>query len=217
MKEEKNRRNPVLIEYNNKALAEKVSTCTLIWLFSGCFGVRYGGGGWYHPSDRFGFVDYRVGKCDGCYSTDEAEGAEFEKYKQIPQYQQMNAHFTLSDFKFIFFWNIYRLSVGDRRSVYDRFIFSFSNRRSPQADEAGHDVPACGIQGFLDGIWCRVITQRAVNIFDWLSPTCFYYIRIYFLVALWNLQEPSNANALTKFEDSHPPGIGDGADYLRRF
>lgn len=28
----------------------------------------------------------------------------FEKYKQIAQYKYINAHFTLSDFKFIFFW-----------------------------------------------------------------------------------------------------------------
>lgn len=29
---------------------------------------------------------------------------EFEKYKQTPQYQLLNAGFTLEDFKFIFFW-----------------------------------------------------------------------------------------------------------------
>lgn len=29
---------------------------------------------------------------------------EFDKYKQTPQYQLLNIHFTLSDFKFIFFW-----------------------------------------------------------------------------------------------------------------
>ena len=30
--------------------------------------------------------------------------AEFDKYKQTPQYQILNTEFTLSDFKFIFFW-----------------------------------------------------------------------------------------------------------------
>jgi cytochrome c oxidase assembly protein subunit 15 len=29
---------------------------------------------------------------------------EFDKYKQTPQYELLNADFTLSDFKFIFFW-----------------------------------------------------------------------------------------------------------------
>jgi len=28
----------------------------------------------------------------------------FHRYKQIPQYQYINTHFTLNDFKFIFFW-----------------------------------------------------------------------------------------------------------------
>jgi len=30
--------------------------------------------------------------------------AEFDKYKQTPQFQLLNANFTLADFKFIFFW-----------------------------------------------------------------------------------------------------------------
>lgn len=30
--------------------------------------------------------------------------AEFEKYRQTPQYNLLNVHFTLADFKFIFFW-----------------------------------------------------------------------------------------------------------------
>jgi heme a synthase len=29
---------------------------------------------------------------------------EFNKYRQTPQYQLLNSDFTLSDFKFIFFW-----------------------------------------------------------------------------------------------------------------
>jgi cytochrome c oxidase assembly protein subunit 15 len=35
---------------------------------------------------------------------------EFDKYRQTPQFQVINTHFTLSDFKFIFFWEwIHRL------------------------------------------------------------------------------------------------------------
>src|SRR5690349_14917592 len=29
---------------------------------------------------------------------------EFAKYQQIPQFQKLNAHFTLDDFKRIYFW-----------------------------------------------------------------------------------------------------------------
>ena len=36
----------------------------------------------------------------------------FELYKQTPQYHKINAHFTLSDFKFIYFWEyMHRLWV----------------------------------------------------------------------------------------------------------
>jgi cytochrome c oxidase assembly protein subunit 15 len=36
----------------------------------------------------------------------------FEKYKQIAQYKYLNAHFTLSDFKFIFFWEWFHRFMG---------------------------------------------------------------------------------------------------------
>ena len=36
--------------------------------------------------------------------TDQQWAAEFSKYQQTPQYQLLNSTFTLSDFKFIFFW-----------------------------------------------------------------------------------------------------------------
>lgn len=37
---------------------------------------------------------------------------EFEKYKQIPQYQEINSHFNLSDFKFIYFWEYFHRLFG---------------------------------------------------------------------------------------------------------
>lgn len=36
--------------------------------------------------------------------TDEVWLAEFEKYRQTPQYQLLNTQFTIDDFKFIYFW-----------------------------------------------------------------------------------------------------------------
>ena len=36
--------------------------------------------------------------------SEEQWNVEFEKYKQFPEYQKNNAHFELSDFKFIYFW-----------------------------------------------------------------------------------------------------------------
>lgn len=36
----------------------------------------------------------------------------FEKYKQIPQFEKINSHFTLYDFKFIFFWEYFHRLIG---------------------------------------------------------------------------------------------------------
>ena len=42
--------------------------------------------------------------------SDEAWQAEFEAYKQIPQYSEMNAGMSLADYKFIYFWEwVHRL------------------------------------------------------------------------------------------------------------
>jgi cytochrome c oxidase assembly protein subunit 15 len=49
--------------------------------------------------------------------------AEFDKYRQTPQYQLINGHFTVSDFKFIFFWEwIHRLWA---RLIAFAFLFPF--------------------------------------------------------------------------------------------
>ena len=37
---------------------------------------------------------------------------EFEKYKQIPQYQQVNSYFELADFKRIYFWEYIHRLIG---------------------------------------------------------------------------------------------------------
>lgn len=37
---------------------------------------------------------------------------EFFKYQQIPQYQLINSHFTLDDFKFIYFWEYIHRLIG---------------------------------------------------------------------------------------------------------
>lgn len=43
---------------------------------------------------------------------DEQWNAEFEKYKQFPEYQKVNSHFELEDFKFIFFWEYSHRLLG---------------------------------------------------------------------------------------------------------
>jgi heme a synthase len=43
---------------------------------------------------------------------DAAWQVEFDKYKQIPQYQLLNSHFELSDFKRIYFWEYIHRLIG---------------------------------------------------------------------------------------------------------
>lgn len=42
--------------------------------------------------------------------------AEFEKYQKSPEYEKVNSHFTLSDYKNIFFWEWFHRNLG-------RFLF----------------------------------------------------------------------------------------------
>lgn len=44
--------------------------------------------------------------------TDAAWNEVFAKYQQSPQYQQVNSHMTVDDFKFIFFWEFIHRLIG---------------------------------------------------------------------------------------------------------
>ena len=85
----------------------------IFWLFSGCFlvfGMVVVGGITRLTGSGLSITEWNV--ITGTIPPlNEAQWIEeFDKYKQIPQYSQLNAHFSLSDFKFIYFWEyIHRL------------------------------------------------------------------------------------------------------------
>lgn len=85
----------------------------VLWLFSGCFlvfGMVVVGGITRLTGSGLSITEWNV--ITGTIPPlNEAQWIEeFDKYKQIPQYTSLNAHFTLSDFKFIYFWEyIHRL------------------------------------------------------------------------------------------------------------
>ena len=56
--------------------------------------------------------------------TDNAWQEEFEKYQQFPEYQQLNQGMTLSQFKFIFFWEYVHRLIGRLLGVL--FIIPFT-------------------------------------------------------------------------------------------
>lgn len=85
----------------------------VIWLLSGCFlvfGMVVVGGITRLTGSGLSITEWDVVTGTIPPLSDEAWQQEFDKYKQIPQYAQVNAHFTIEDFKFIYFWEyIHRL------------------------------------------------------------------------------------------------------------
>ena len=56
--------------------------------------------------------------------TDNAWQEEFEKYQQFPEYQKLNQGMTLSQFKFIFFWEYVHRLIGRLLGIF--FIIPFA-------------------------------------------------------------------------------------------
>lgn len=97
----------------NSVHSEKYKSQVLLWLFTGCFlvfGMVVVGGITRLTGSGLSITEWKV-ISGSIPPLNEAQWMEaFEKYKQIPQYQQQNSHFELADFKFIYFWEfIHRL------------------------------------------------------------------------------------------------------------
>ena len=93
--------------------SEKYKSQVLLWLFTGCFlvfGMVVVGGITRLTGSGLSITEWKV-ISGSIPPLNEAQWMEaFEKYKQIPLYQQQNSHFELVDFKFIYFWEfIHRL------------------------------------------------------------------------------------------------------------
>lgn len=85
----------------------------VVWLLTGCFlvfGMVVVGGITRLTGSGLSITEWKVitGAIPPLNETQWQQ--EFDKYKLIPQYREMNYHFTLKDFKFIYFWEyIHRL------------------------------------------------------------------------------------------------------------
>ena len=89
----------------------------IIWLFSGCFLVFIMvvvGGITRLTNSGLSMTDWHL-VTDTFPPLSEAKWQEaFERYKQFPEYQKINIHndFTLSDYKFIYFWEWFHRFIG---------------------------------------------------------------------------------------------------------
>ena len=87
----------------------KNNKSVIIWLLSGCFLVFVMvvvGGITRLTNSGLSMTDWHL-VTDTFPPLTEAKWQEtFEAYKQFPEYQKINIHndFTLSDYKFIYFW-----------------------------------------------------------------------------------------------------------------
>ena len=96
---------------------KKDNKSVIIWLLSGCFLVFIMvvvGGITRLTNSGLSMTDWHL-VTDTFPPLTEAKWQEtFEQYKQFPEYQKINIHndFTLSDYKFIYFWEWFHRFIG---------------------------------------------------------------------------------------------------------
>jgi cytochrome c oxidase assembly protein subunit 15 len=96
---------------------KKENKSVIIWLLSGCFLIFLMvvvGGITRLTNSGLSMTDWHL-VTDTLPPLSEAKWQEaFEKYKQFPEYQKINIHndFSLSDYKFIYFWEWFHRFIG---------------------------------------------------------------------------------------------------------
>jgi cytochrome c oxidase assembly protein subunit 15 len=96
---------------------KKENRAVIIWLLSGCFLVFVMvvvGGITRLTNSGLSMTDWHL-VTDTLPPLTEAKWQEaFDRYKQFPEYQKINIHndFTLSDYKFIYFWEWFHRFIG---------------------------------------------------------------------------------------------------------
>ncbi|WP_020530526.1 COX15/CtaA family protein [Flexithrix dorotheae] len=137
-------------------MKEKIDKAILIWLLSGCFLIATMviiGGITRLTHSGLSMVEWKL-IMGSIPPLNEAEWMEtFEKYKQTPEFKIKHSHFTLSEFKSIFFWEYFHRMIG--RFIGIVFIvpflyFLFNKRLSKPMFQKLLIVLAMGaFQGFL--------------------------------------------------------------------
>lgn len=185
----------------------------ILWLFMGCFlifGMVVVGGITRLTGSGLSITEWKV-VTGAIPPLNEAQWIDaFTKYKQIPQYKLMNSDFTLSDFKYIFFWEFIHRLFGRMIGVVFAIGFIYFYRKKIISKELMPKLLFMfvlgGIQGFLG--WYMVSSGLTENVrvshirlaihltFAFIT---FGYI---FKVALSQLfpVKSSNGYAVTKYE-----------------
>lgn len=93
----------------------KYRKAIIIWLLSGCFLIAAMvviGGITRLTGSGLSITEWKLVRGTIPPLNEQQWNEEFENYKQIPQYQLLNYHYTLEDFKKIFFWEYLHRLLG---------------------------------------------------------------------------------------------------------
>jgi len=96
-------------------MTEKSSRPVILWLLSGClliFCMVVIGGITRLTGSGLSITEWNVVMGAVPPLNEQQWNEAFEKYQQIPQFQKLNYHFTLDDFKKIFFWEYLHRLIG---------------------------------------------------------------------------------------------------------
>ena len=143
---------------------KKENNYVIIWLLSGClllFTMVVVGGITRLTNSGLSMTDWHLVTDTFPPFTEEKWSQAFDEYKKFPEYQKINDHndFTLSDYKFIYFWEWFHRFIG--RIIGLAFIvpfvyFLFTKRLSTET------IKKCfvllfmgGFQGFLGWFMVR--------------------------------------------------------------
>ncbi|MFE3870355.1 COX15/CtaA family protein [Flavobacterium sp. ZS1P70] len=96
---------------------KKENNYVIIWLLSGClllFMMVVVGGITRLTNSGLSMTDWHLVTDTFPPLTEEKWSQAFEEYKKFPEYQKINIHndFTLSDYKFIYFWEWFHRFIG---------------------------------------------------------------------------------------------------------
>jgi cytochrome c oxidase assembly protein subunit 15 len=173
---------------------KKENNYVIIWLLSGClllFMMVIVGGITRLTNSGLSMTDWHLVTDTFPPLTEEKWSHAFEEYKKFPEYQKINIHndFTLSDYKFIYFWEWFHRFIG--RIIGLAFIvpfvyFLFKKRLSTAT------IKKCvvllfmgGFQGFLGWFMVRsgLIDNPDVSHFRLALHLTFAFIT--FAYTLW--------------------------------
>ena len=196
----------------NSVHSEKYKSQVLLWLFAGCFlvfGMVVVGGITRLTGSGLSITEWKV-ISGSIPPLNEAQWMEaFEKYKQIPQFQQQNSNFELADFKFIYFWEfIHRLFGRLVGIVFLVGLIYFLWKKAVSVNlllKLLFMFALGGIQGFLG--WYMVSSGLTQNVrvshirlaihltFAFITFGCIFWVA---LSQLFD-REASNSSDVTKF------------------